>query len=84
MMKVGDRTFSFVRGSDVQRDGMYLEVTERTGSKDRIIAEVFYSDESGQMTFSAFEKDLPFEVVETVARIARESLMPTTVTGEAV
>jgi hypothetical protein len=81
MMEIGDRRFVFVRGSDVERDGMYIEVSEKTGNKDRVVLEVFYSDANDQMTFSAFERDLPFELVELVAQTARERLTPASAMG---
>ena len=84
MIDIQDRKFSIIRGSDVERDGMYLEVNEKTSDRERVVIEIFYSDESGKMTFSAFDKDLPFELVETVTGMARESLAPISVTGEAI
>lgn len=40
---VADGTkYSIIRGSDVDRDGMYLELSETESKK--VIAEVFYSD----------------------------------------
>ena len=81
MMEIGGRRFVSVRGSDVERDGMYIEVSEQVGSKDRVVLEVFYSDVDNRMTFSAFEKDLPFELIEQVAQTARERLTPVSAMG---
>jgi hypothetical protein len=64
MITVQDRSFSFVRGSDVQLDGMYLEASEIIEGKVALVAEVFYSDENHLMTFTAFAADVPIEAVE--------------------
>ncbi|OJF96453.1 hypothetical protein [Pararhizobium antarcticum] len=81
MMEFGGRKFESVRGSDVERDGMYIEVSEKIGNQQRVMLEVFYSDEDNRMTFTAFEKDLPFELIEQVAQTARERLTPVTTMG---
>lgn len=59
-MNVGNRTFTFQRASDVSRDGMYLEAWEG----DRQVADVFYADATGESTFSAWESDLPIQLVQ--------------------
>jgi hypothetical protein len=51
MPEFGGRTYKAVLGSDVSRDGMYLEVANGTGE---VIAEVLYSDTAGDMTLSTF------------------------------
>ena len=62
-------------GSDVQRDGMYIEVAETQDGPE--ILEVFYSDETGEMSFTAYRSDIPLELVEWAALTARERLIPT-------
>jgi hypothetical protein len=64
-----------VRGSDVQRDGMYLElIDESTGDE---VAEVFYSDATHEMTISVFRPELPLRVVESLIERAKHDLPPT-------
>lgn len=66
--------YGTVRGSDVQRDGMFLELTDaRTG---KVVAEVFYSDSTNQMTLSLFQQDLPVDVVELLIAKAKRELPP--------
>ena len=48
MVIFGQRSFTTVRGSDVDRDGMYLELSEVGGEQG--IAEVFFSDSTGVFT----------------------------------
>jgi len=64
-----------VCGSDVQRDGMYLElIDESTGDE---VAEVFYSDTTHEMTISVFKPELPLRVVELLIERAKHDLPPT-------
>jgi hypothetical protein len=44
--------YEMIRGSDVDRDGMYLELIESTTGN--VVAEIFYSDVTNAMTFTAF------------------------------
>ncbi|MEQ1941789.1 hypothetical protein ABMA32_05115 [Mesorhizobium sp. VNQ89] len=76
MMRIAGREFSFVIGSDVDRDGMYYEVSESKAGSKTVVAEVFYSDKDRRMTFTAFLPDLPFEVIEHLAEQARDRLTP--------
>ncbi|MBU1192106.1 MAG: hypothetical protein KKE76_10355 [Gammaproteobacteria bacterium] len=65
------------RGSDIHRDGMYLElVDENTGD---LVAEVFYSDTTHMMTISIFQQELPLHVVEILIKRAKHDLPPTNV-----
>ena len=60
---------------------MFIEVREQIGDKEHLVLEVFYSDEDGKMTFTAFEKNLPFELLELVVQTARARLTPVTAMG---
>lgn len=64
-----------VRGSDVQRDGMYLELIEESTGNEA--AEVFYSDATQKMTVSVFQQELPLHVVELLIERAKHDLPPT-------
>ncbi|ATM97328.1 Uncharacterised protein [Yersinia frederiksenii] len=61
-MRVGSVDYEFICGSDVVRDGMYMEVRITETNPSRQIAEVFYSDVLATFTLSCFEQDIPFEV----------------------
>lgn len=75
-MKVRDREVLCTVGSDNQRDGMYLMLFHADDVYETALAEVFYSDETGAMSFSASEQDLPLEVVEWLIEEARKRLPP--------
>lgn len=73
VIKIEARTFRLTHGSDVQRDGMYLELLDIDARK--AVAEVFYSDETGRMTFWAREEDIPFEAVELLIERSKQLLL---------
>lgn len=75
-IEVGVRRFGLIRGSDVQRDGMYLELLDSGVGK--AVAEVFYSDETGRMSFSAYEEDIPLEAFELLIECSKQLLPPAT------
>jgi hypothetical protein len=60
-----------VLGSDVQRDGLYLEVQNPQGG---VAFEIFRSDREKTVTFTAFQEDIPLEVVEAAVASARPRL----------
>ncbi len=63
-------------GSDVQRDGMYLELSDGV-IEHAALAEVFYEDSNGQMTLATFDNArVPLEVVEWLISEARRRLPP--------
>jgi len=74
-MHIDGREYEFIRASDVIRDGMALECSE-VGSAAGPILEAFWNDSSGRFTFSAFQENLPFELVEEFVRAARQGLPP--------
>ena len=70
------RLFSLVRGSDLQRDGMFLELWSAQNPR-RQLCEVFYSDVTHTMSFSCFvQDDIPFEVMEQYLKQSRYLLTP--------
>lgn len=68
------REYRYVVGSDVERDGMYVEVTEAAARSE--VLEVFYSDQTDDMTFTAYLPDIPLELVEWALAVAKERLIP--------
>jgi len=70
-MNFHGRYFETVMGSDVQRDGMFLDLRE-IGGKD--CAEVFYSDVRHECTVTMFESSLPVEALAWLINEARSRL----------
>jgi hypothetical protein len=69
-----DRQFSTVRGSDVARDGMFLELSEAGSSSP--LMEAFYSDADGSFSVRGFGGSVPLAVVEQFIASARQLLPP--------
>jgi len=68
--------YNLTRGSDVIRDGMYLELSEVGISPLRQIAEVFYSDVTHEFSFSCYEGCIPLEEIEKLIHEAKKLLPP--------
>ncbi len=63
-------------GSDVQRDGMFLELSDGV-IEHALLAEVFYADANGQMTLATFDNgSIPLKVVEWLISEAKRRLPP--------
>jgi len=68
------RAYNCTIGSDLVRDGMYIEVCEGSGSFE--IIGIFYSDITGEMTVSVFIENVPLPVLEWAISVARQRLSP--------
>lgn len=64
-VSIGGLSYTMPRGSDVDRDSLYLELFESSLDCPSL-AEAFYSDQAHTMVFTAFRKDLPLETVEWI------------------
>jgi hypothetical protein len=53
---------------------VYLEVQDITEEPHVAVADVFYSDQSHDMVFSAYRKNLPLELVEWLIQEAKADL----------
>ena len=73
---VAGHAYSCVRGSDVSRDGMYLELSEMEGKVRHIVMEIFYSDKTGDMTVQTFRDGVPLSAAEWMIAQAKELLPP--------
>lgn len=76
MIEVNARRFQLIRGSDIHRDGMYLELLDVDAQTT--VAEVFYTDATGALTFSGYERDIPLEVIEALIERGKQLLTPST------
>lgn len=70
-LTVKGTVYSFVRGSDIIRDGMYLEVSREITGQVTQLAEVFYSDQTHEISLSCYVPDLPLELIELLIAHAR-------------
>ena len=74
MVELAGRTYAATIGSDVQRDGMYLELADQDG---HVVGEIFFSDVDGKMAITLYQPGVPVEVVEWMISIAKVRLPPT-------
>ena len=72
--RLAERQFNAVIGSDLDRDGMYLEVSEEQNGEPVVVLEIFYSDKSDKMTLSAFATDMPIELIDWATAMAKTRL----------
>jgi hypothetical protein len=75
--------YELLFGSDVQRDGVYLELNDVSGATPVAVLFAFYSDADGRMTFSAYREDVPFGAVEWFIAEARRRLPSVTPASDA-
>jgi len=67
-------SFELTMGSDVHRDGMFLELSDGV-IEHTPLAEIFCADANGQMTLATFDnRSIPLEVVEWLISEARRRL----------
>lgn len=64
--------------SDLDRDGLYLEVQDSAG---QMLAVIFYSDVEHTLKFTAHRPDLPIALVEWMVAYSRERLVPSEKSG---
>jgi len=77
MSKANDNfVYETTVGSDVDRDGFYSELTRKVDGKIELVAEAFYNDTTSDFTFTAFVKEIPFDVVETFVETSRRRVPP--------
>lgn len=72
-MKHGGKEYRYIMGSDVIRDGMYIEVSDQPDNADAVI-EIFFSDISYDMVVTLFKPNVPLEVLEWAISVARQRL----------
>ncbi len=65
------REYSCLLGSDVIRDGMYIEVNDGSSETNPLI-EIFYSDVTHETTMTLLKPDVPLEVIEWAIAVARK------------
>lgn len=68
--------YELTRGSDIVRDGMFLELTMAKTNPVLQLAEVFYSDVTHQFTVTCYEPNISLEVIETLIEQAKKLLPP--------
>lgn len=68
--------YEFARGSDIVRDGMFLELTMANTDPVLQLAEVFYSDVTRQFSLTCYEPNIPLVVIESLIEQSKKLLPP--------
>lgn len=68
--------YTTLMASDVQRDGIGLELWLTVQGQARTVAEVFYSDAEHTWTLNTFDCDVPLEIIEELIAEGRRRLAP--------
>lgn len=58
------RTYRYVRGSDVVRDGTLLELVADGADPQEQLASIFYSDVTHDFTLDYFDSSVPADVLD--------------------
>ena len=74
MVEISGQTYAIIRGSDVDRDGMYLELT--SDGQQGEVAEVFHADETGEFSLTTFGNAVPLVAIEWLIERSRALLPP--------
>lgn len=69
--------YTTLMASDIQRDGMGLELHWSAQGQDSVVAEIFYSDADHTWTLNTFDCDVPLELIEELIAEAKHRLPPT-------
>ena len=73
MLVFAGRHYTVTMASDLKDDGMLLELEDESGAT---VADVFYSDATGAMTFTAWQPNLPLDAAEWLIAEAKVRLPP--------
>ncbi len=74
-----DERYETVMGSDVARDGMYLELWV-CGASRELALWAFYSDADGSFEFTRYQTDVPPEIEAWFHQEAKRRLPPKSAT----
>lgn len=74
MIRHGRTQYRVTMASNVERDGLALEIEEEAHPSR--FAEVFYHDESHEMTISTFGQAFPLAIIEELIALAKVRLPP--------
>jgi hypothetical protein len=70
-----NRRYQMLLGNDIVNTGMWLEMKDVTDGEDDLVLFAFWSQVDRAFTFHAYREELPFEIVETFVKTARQRLL---------
>ncbi|MGP9419520.1 hypothetical protein ACT3RT_11080 [Ewingella sp. AOP9-I1-14] len=77
MKERGSPSYDFVIGSDIARDGMYVEVRLKDSNPLLVLAEIFFSDQTHTFALNCYVQNIPLDVILELIDIAKKRLPPT-------
>jgi hypothetical protein len=73
------RKYEILFGSDIIRDCVCLELSDRTQEPYQVIAEFIYYDEIGKVVFSCYQEEVPFPLIQWLMEEVAKENWPLTV-----
>ena len=64
LLSFAGRRYELLFGSDVIRDGVFLELSELADGVRDVIAEAFFYDELGHVVFNAYRLEVPYPLIK--------------------
>ena len=58
------KKYEILFGSDVLRDCVYLELSDRSQEPFEVLAEIIHYDEIGKVVFSCYKEEIPFPLIQ--------------------
>jgi hypothetical protein len=68
-MIINGREFTFQVASDIERNGIGVELNELKDGKDFFVAEIFRNDSKKEVQFTSMEAELPYNVILKLQRV---------------
>ena len=62
-MIINGREFTFQVASDIERDGIGVELNELKNGNNIFVAEIFRNDSKKEIQFTSMEAELPYDVI---------------------
>jgi hypothetical protein len=63
LMKINGREFTFLIASDIERDGIGVELNEQVNGKTVFIAEIFRNDSKKEIEFYSSKSEIPYAII---------------------
>lgn len=58
------KKYEILFGSDIQRNCVFLELSDRSKEPFEVLAEVIHYDEIGKVVFSCYSEEIPFVLIK--------------------
>ena len=75
-MRIEGHEYSVLMGSDLERDGMYLELYDGADACGSPVAECFYSDLDGSMSITEYQRGVARAALEWLSEEGARRLPP--------